>query len=291
MPSVIIDRPVENRSSPPFRFHAPRHKRALRGVETTDGTAGNRDEQTGENGAVRHERFASEPRRIFVQIAGRQVAPQLGNGGLLNQESDEQCKTHKQKREGEKRIDSADAFVDGQHGGDDVIDENRHNPEEFRAPDAVENDGRTIDEHHAHHDQQKHRENQHHAHGRLAEVVPHDFGLSGTVVTNREHSAQIVVDGSGENAAQDYPHIGHRPVPRTHDGTENRTRAGNVQKLNHENLPSRKHHEIYSVGLCNGGRRAVVGAENTLHETSIEKIACNQRTQGNEKCNHTIIDI
>ena len=76
------------------------------------------------------------------------------------------------------------------------------------------------------------------------------LGQSRTVVAHRKHTAEIVVNRTSENTAKDNPQIGNRTKLRTHDGTEDGTRTGNVKELDHENLPVGKHDVIKSVGLC-----------------------------------------
>ena len=80
------------------------------------------------------------------------------------------------------------------------------------------------------------------------------------------------MDGSGEDTAEDNPQIGHRTELGTHDGTEDRTRTSDVQKLNHKNLPGGKHHEIDAIGLCHSRRHTVIWPEDAFHETSVEQI-------------------
>ena len=86
-----------------------------------------------------------------------------------------------------------------------------------------------------------------------------------------------------KDAAEDYPQIGRRTELRTHDGTKDRAGTGNVQKLNHKNLPTRKHHVVKTVGLCNGGSHTVVGTENTLYEAAIEHITQNESNKAQSK--------
>ena len=150
----------------------------------------------------------------------------------------------------------------------------------------MQDDGRTIDEHHAHHHQQQDREDQHHALRGLTQIGTHQLGQSCSTMTHGEHADQIVVHGTGEDASKHNPQIGHRTIPRTHDGTEDGSRAGNIQKLNHENLPTRKHDVVHSIGLRHSGRGAVVGTKHLLHQLSIEEITGHECQQCNNKRNH-----
>ena len=202
---------------------------------------------------------------------------------MFHQKADEQSQCHEQHRKSKQRIDFSNDFVDGKHRGDDVIGENHDDPQLFRAPDALQNDGWTIDENRANHHKHKHRKQQHDALRVHSEKVADEFGQPYSAMTNREHSAQVVVDGTCEDTAENNPQIGNRTIPRSHDGTENRPRAGNVQKLNHENFPSGQRDEIHTVGLVIGRCRTVVRAENSFHESTIDEIADHQRTNGNQE--------
>ena len=70
---------VENGATHLFRLHAAGHERALSGMETTDGTAGNRDEECREYGCAVHRADA---------------VGQLGQRGPLDEEHGHQRHSH-----------------------------------------------------------------------------------------------------------------------------------------------------------------------------------------------------
>ena len=91
------------------------------------------------------------------------------------------------------------------------------------------------------------------------------------------------MSGSGEDTAEDNPQIGSGSELGTHDGTEDRACSGNVEELNHEDLPVGQYNVVQSVGLGHGGCYAVVGSEHPLYEASVEEIANNQSHEAHSK--------
>ena len=129
--------------------------------------------------------------------------------------------------------------------------------------------GRRIHEHRSHQDQQQHREHEHHALGGVAKIIANQIRQTGAVVTHGEHTRQIVVHRTSEDAAEDNPQIGHRTELRTHDGTKDRTSSRNVQKLDHEDLPVWKHNVVQAVGLSHSRRHTVIWPKHLLHKASV----------------------
>ncbi len=254
-------------------------------METADGATGDGDEQAGEQGAV-------------GQRLARQALPQLGQVGMLHKEHHHQGGGHEQQREGEQRVYLADDLVDGQHRGHQVVDEDDGHPEHV-GPHIVDDEGRlphaaqdlrwAVHEHGSHHDEQEDAEEEHHLLRGLPQVVAYQLGLVGSAVAHAEHAAQVVVGGTGEDAAQHNPKIGRRPELSAHDGSEDGARTGYVQELNHENLPARQHNEVHTVGLSHGRCGAVVGAEDALYEASVEAITQNESHEAQCKSNHIVL--
>ena len=59
----------------------------------------------------------------------------------------------------------------------------------------------------------------------------------------------------------------------THDCTEDRTCSGNIEKLNHKNLPIGKNHKVNTIGFSYGRSLTIVRAEHPLDKPSIHEIA------------------
>ena len=247
-------------------------------METADSTTGNGDEQSGEDGG-------REPFTVNAVV-------QFGQRGPLDEQHRHQRYCHEEHRDGKEWIDLADDLVDGQHRGNDIINEDDAapdiNPREPLATQFAEDECRTVHKHRTHHHQQEHGEHQHHLLCGLSQVVANQLGLTGTTVTNGEHAAKIIVNSTGKDTSKDNPQIGRRTELGSHDSTEDGARSCDVQELNHENLPGRQHDVINTIGLSYGRRRSVVGAKHLLYETTIEKVAQNKSQKTQNKRYHIV---
>ena len=285
-------RTIEDRTAHLLVLHASSHQRTLGGMETTDCTAGDGDEEAWEERTLLHERLRTQPSRVLVEIGRSQIAPQLRQLRPLHEQSYHQRSRHEEQREGEERIYLADNLVDRQQRGDDVVDEDDDNPEHLaaqertRMADAIENDGRTIHEYRTHHHQQQHGEHQHHLLGSAAQILAHQLRQARTLVADAQHAAHIIVHGTRKDASEDDPEIGHGAIPRTHDGTKDWSSARYVEELNHKDLPTWQHHEVDSVGFGHCRRRAVVRTEHMRHKLSIKKVAQNKGHQTDDETDH-----
>lgn len=82
------------------------------------------------------------------------------------------------------------------------------------------------------------------------------------------------------------PAIAKSGINRDEQTRENRPRSGNIQKLDHLELPRRHRHLINSVGSCD--RRSFPGrvnSEDALDYTSVEKIGPNEGNKTYKKEN------
>ena len=97
--------------------------------------------------------------------------------------------------------------------------------------------------------------------------------------------------GSGEDAAKHYPQVSHGTVPGSHYGSEDRARARDVEKLDHEDFPAGQYHVVDAVAMCHCWRGPVVGAENVFDKSSVGKKAHNQCYQTENKRYHVFVVI
>ena len=70
---------------------------------------------------------------------------------------------------------------------------------------------------------------------------------------------------TGEYGSQDNPKIGCSSELRAHDRTENGAESGDIQELNHKDLPCRKRDIIHTVGFCERRCLAVIRSEDTVY--------------------------
>ena len=270
-------RPVEQGPPLTLALHAPCHERTLRSVEAADSSAGYGDEQAGEDCA----RLRTHVGKTVGQF--RQRRP-------LDKQHNHQRDGHEQHGDGEERVYLADDFVDWQHRCEEVIDEDYNapgiHPGERIAAKVAEDERRTVHEHSPDHEQEEHREYEHHLLCAPSKVSAYQLGQARSAVADRQHAAQIVVNGTGEDAPQDNPQVGRRAELRAHDGAEDGTRARDVEELNHKNLPSGKNDVVYAVGHTYRRSGPAVGSEDALNHPAVDEIAHNEGYQTDDECYH-----
>ena len=105
-------------------------------------------------------------------------------------------------------------------------------------------------------------------------------------MTHGEHTTEIVVGGTCEDASEDNPQVSNRSELGTHNGTKDGACTRDIQKLNHKHLPVRKYDVIHPVGLSHSGCHTVIGAEYVCYKTAIEQITQNKSQKAQRKCNH-----
>ncbi len=251
-------------------------------MESADSPARHCDEQTGEDG-------------LTVETGGRppvlQSIPEFRNRRPLGEQTDAQGHSHKQNREGEKRIYSSYQLVNRNDGGNQIVNENASSPYEGRFGRSSEHIGhfaqnqcRTVNEDSPHQNQKQYSEQQHHPSGSVSQIFSHQFRDSGASFPNGHHSGQIVVHRSCENRTQYHPQIAGRPETCSHYRTENRSSTGDVEELNHKHLPGGHRHIVHSVrptvGRCNSGR---IGTEQPFHDSAVDDVSENQGCNAYQK--------
>ena len=246
-------------------------------MEAADGSAGYGNEQAGEDCA----RLRTHVGKAVGQF--RQRRP-------LGEQHNHQRYGHEQHGYGEERVYLAYDFVDWQHRCEEVIDEDYDapyvHPGERIAAKVAEDEGRTVHEHRTDHEQEEHREYEHHLLCAPSKVSAYQLGQARSAVAHRQHAAQIVVNGAGEDTSKDNPQVGRGTELRTHDGAEDGTRARDVEELNHKNLPSGKHDVVYAVGHTYRRSGPVVGSEDALHHAPVDEIARHEGYETDDKCYH-----
>ena len=255
-------------------------------MEAADGSTGYCYEQAWEDRIGRRERLRAKPCGIAVVVAGAKVAPQFRNVRQFHKQAYEQGKRHEEQGERKQRIYLADNLVDWQHRGYYVVGEDDYYPHHLGTAQCFQYDGRTVNKHHSYHDEEQDGEDKHNLACESAKVTADKLGQPYSAMTDRQHTAEIVVHGSGKNAAEDNPQIGHRTIPRSHDGTKDRTSAGNVQELYHKDFPTGHDDVIHTISLGYSRSGPVVGPHDMLNKFTVEQVAYDQRQKGNSKRYH-----
>ncbi len=260
-------RAVEHHAAVFLILEATGHHRALRGVEAGNGTAGDRDAHHREYRGVFARGMATE------ETFGESV----GDLHAVYYHIAHDAHGHEEESEAEERVEVADQFVDGEEGGQDVIEEDAGCPErgvEVLRGEGAEEVGRSADEDGDHHHEEHACEDAHHDLDLLAELRTDDFGERFAAEPQGDHARHEVVDGSGEDSAEHNPEERGGAVHNAHYSAEDRADAGDVEKLDKVDFPGRHRHIVDAVGHCRGRRGAIgVGLEDSFHETAIDEVA------------------
>ena len=254
---------VKYRSAQSLILETAGHQRALSGVETAYGSAGHGYEKAREE--------------TLRRMAVGKAVPEFRQLGPLDEKADHKSHGHEEQGEGEDRIYASDYLVYRHEGSQNIIEENAYGPDHYNdgtaSGHAAEYLRRAIYEDGAYHHHQENHEDQHDGPGSLSKITADDFRQGAAVVAQADHTAEIVVDGSGENAAEHYPDVTGWAEFGSHDRSEDRTRSGYVQELYHEHLPGWHRNVIHSVCLAYGrGDSRRIGAENPVYQFSIKDI-------------------
>ena len=272
---------VEYGTSMALARHAACHQRALRGMKTADSPARDTDKH---NGKYRQRRS--------VGMGILQSVPYFRQCRMLHVEHNQNAHRHKQQRNGKQRIYLADNLIHRQQGGKYIIDKDHHNPENgvqrFRRQ-AGKQSGRTCHKHGSHKYHQDNGKSAHHLLGSHAQITAYNLRQALAPVAQRKHSCKIVVHRPGKNTTEHYPQIGCRTEFRSHDCTEDRSQACDIQELYHKDFPRRQRDIVHPVGFGNSRSLAVVRSEYVFYKASVDEITCNQRQQAERKCNHGVL--
>ena len=138
--------------------------------------------------------------------------------------------------------------------------------------------GRAGHERDSHGEQEEGYEYHHHVLHPLAQVFSGEVRHVLACIPYGEHAREIVMHGTHENAAENYPQVGYRPVCGTHYGSEYRSESGYVQELYYKDLPCG--HGLVVHVVLHGLRRRLsrrVSPEKPVHEFSIHEISRNKQ--------------
>jgi len=247
------------------------------------------------NGAAGHGDEHEAPDGSALRMHIGEVVPNLGDHITLGEDTHGHTNSHDDQADAEHGIDLTDDLVDGQEGGDEIVHQNQHQPEQLVGEDTgaaavgeqeLDQTSRAHGEHGTDHDQQHNAEHTHDVLHSAAQVDAGDLGDRGALVTLAEHTGEVIVDSTGENGTEGDPQEHNRTPQSTAQSAEDGTQASNVQQLDHEQLPLGQNHVVHAVIDLDSGSLTVIGPEGPIHQGAIGEIAADQQCQANEKANH-----
>ena len=217
-----------------------------------------------------------------------EVVPDLGDHITLGEDTHGHTNSHDDQADAEHGIDLTDDLINGQEGGDEVVHKDQHQPEQLVGEDTgaaavgeqeLDQTSRTHGEHGTDHDQQHNAEHTHDILHGAAQVDTGDLGDRGALVTLTEHTGEVIVDSAGENGAEGDPQEHHGAPQRAAQGTENGAETGDVQQLDHKQLPLGQNHVVHAVVDLDGGRLTVIGPEGPIHQGAVDEVTADQQCQ------------
>ena len=247
-----------------------------------DSAAGNGDEHEGPDGGS-----------LGVHVG--EVGEDFGDLLAAGQGAEADADSHDDQADAEHGVDLADDLVDGDEGRGEVVGDDDGEPEDLVGQDAAQaavggqgddQTGGADCEHGADHDQQDDGEDAHDVLHRGSEVDAGDLGDGGAVVALGQHAGEVVMHSTGKHGAEGDPQEDHRSPHGTGQGAEDGAEAGNVQKLDHEQLPLGQDDVVDTVVDGDGRGLTVVGVEGAVYVLAVEQVAADQNGQAQEKANH-----
>ena len=213
----------------------------------------------------------------------------------MSEDTDEHADGGEHQDGAEDGIDPADDGVDGEYGGDQVIDEDDtvDDPGGHGGGQAVEaedlgggNVAGGVDEHGAHQQQQHAHEDVVDGEDALVGVLADHVGHLGTAVTQADHAAEIVVHGAADDVADGDGDECDGPEQDALDGSEDGAGACDVQQVDQAVLPAAHGHIVHTVLLGVGRGLTVVRTEDLLAELAVQRRADEQDHEADCKCCH-----
>ena len=223
------------------------------------------------------------------------VVPHVQQRIALDEDADEHTHSGEQQDRAEDGVNAADDGVDGEHGGDQVIQEDHtvNDPGGDGGRLAVEaeyggggNVAGGINEHSAHQQQKQAAEHIVYVENALIGIALDHLGHLGAAIAQADHAGEIVVHGAADDVADGDGDKCDGPEQNALDGPQDGAGAGDVQQVDQAVFPALHGDEVHAVLLGIGRGLTVVGSENLLAEASVQRSAAEQDHKTDDKCCH-----
>ena len=223
------------------------------------------------------------------------VVPHVQQRIALDEDADEHADGGEQQDGAEDGVNAADDGVDGEHGGDQVIQEDHavNDPGGDGGGLAVEaehggggNVARGINEHSAHQQQKQTAEHVVYVENALIGIALDHLGHLGAAVTQADHAGEIVVHGAADDVADGDGDKCDGPEQNALDGPQDGAGTGDVQQVDQAVSPALHGDIVHAVLFGVGRGLTVVRPENFLAEASVQRSAAEQDHKTDDKCCH-----
>ena len=279
---------VEGHAALLLALHGAGDDSGLRGMEAGENAAGHSDEEH------RNEVLRGEILTI-IEGGALPVVPQVQQGIALDEHADEHTHGRQQQDSTEDGIDAADDGIDGEHGGDQIINEDDtvNHPGGDRGGSTVKTKHLSggdvaggVDEHRADQQQQYAQENLVNSENTLVGVLADHVRHLGAAVAEADHAGEIVVHSSADYVADGDGDECDGPEQDALNGSDDGAGACDIQQVDEAVLPSPHGNVVHAVLLGISGRLPVIGAEDLFAELAIDGCAYEQNHQADEKGCH-----
>ena len=279
---------VEGHAALPLALHGAGDDSGLRGMEAGENAAGHSDEEH------RNEVLRGEILTI-IEGGALPVVPQVQQGIALDEQADEHTHGRQQQDSTEDGIDAADDGIDGEHGGDQIINEDDtvNHPGGDRGGSTVKTKHLSggdvaggVDEHRADQQQQYAQENLVNSENTLVGVLADHVRHLGAAVAEADHAGEIVVHSAADYVADGDGDECDGPEQDALNGSDDGAGACDIQQVDEAVLPFPHGNVVHAVLLGISGRLPVIGAEDLFAELAIDGCAYEQNHQADEKGCH-----
>ena len=273
-------------------------------MEAGQNTAGHRHEEDGQEVSVREVVSIGEGADLAgggigqAQHGSGPALPNVDQRHLGNKDTDEHADSGEQQDGAEDGVDFTDDGVDGEHGGDQIVqeDDTVDDPSgngsglAVKAEDLSGSDvAGGVDKHSAH-------QQQHHAYKHVVElidalggVLADHLGHLGAAVTQADHAGEVVVHSTTDDVADRNGQERDGPEQNALNRPDDGAGTCDVQQVDQAVFPAAHGNVVHTVLFCVGGGLPVVRAKDLFAEPSVQGGAADEDHETNNECSHNLI--
>ena len=270
---------VEYEVSLTLRLEAAGHQGRLGRMEAGDRAAGDRDEHEAPDGSS-------------LRMHAAKVGKDLGNGVSVDGNADGNADGHDDQADAENGIDLSDDLVDGNECGNEVIEQDNAKPygglgertaHALFCKQLHDQACRSDCKYSAYHNQKNDCEYTHDGLHDRSQIDADDLGNGCAVISLGKHAGEIIVYSACKDRSESDPEENDRSPQGSLHRTEDRSEAGNIQKLYQKQFPCRKYNVINAV--VDGYSRcfAVIRREGIIYHSAVSKITGHEQRQTDQK--------
>ena len=256
-------------------------------MEAGEDAAGDGDEEHRQEVAIR------KVLRVVDSAVSPCAVPQLNERVALGEDADEHADCREEQYAAEHRVNAADYRVDGEHGCNEVVDENDavDDPSGNRGGLAGEAEhllcgdvARGVDEHRADEQQQYAHEHVVYPVNTLVGILFDHVRHLAAAVAQTDHAGEVIMHRAADDVADGDCDECDGAEENTLNGAEDRACARDVEQVYKAVLPALHRHVVHAVLLCVRRCLAVVRTEHLFTQLAVQICADNKHRKANYEC-------